>query len=143
MKYLTLVLTTAALLASGNAFADPEKGKKDYKKCAACHSLEEGKKKVGPTLFKILGRKAGTMEGFRYSKDMIEAGEKGLIWTPENVIEYLEDPKKYLAAFLKKDKARSKMINKFKKLETRQNIAAYLSSLQPDYKKDDKKEEKK
>ena len=142
MKYLTLVLTTAALLASGSAMADPEKGKKDYKKCAACHSLKEGKKKVGPSLFKLFGRQAGTVEGFKYSKDMAEAGTKGLTWTPENLVEYLEDPKKYLAAFLKKDRARSKMLNKFKKLKTRQNIVAYLSSLQPDYKKEEQKEAK-
>ncbi len=139
MKYLTLVLTTAALLVSGGAFADAEKGKKDFKKCASCHSLEEGKKKIGPTLFKVYGRQAGTMEGFKYSKDMIEAGTKGLKWTPENIVEFMENPKKFLAAYLKKDKARSKMMNKFKKIETRQNIAAYLASLQPDMKKEEKK----
>ena len=135
MNKKTLGVVAAALslcLSAGQAVAagDMEKGKKGFKKCAACHSLEEGKKKVGPSLYQIVGRKAGTVPGFKYSKSYIQAGEKGLAWTPEILISYLENPKKFMRAYLDDKKARTKMVMKFKKLKQREDIVAYLESLQ-------------
>ena len=56
-------------LAAGPAIAegDPTKGEKIFKKCKTCHTLQAGKKKFGPHLAGIFGRKAGTVEGFKYS----------------------------------------------------------------------------
>lgn len=127
-----VALAFAVALTSGSAFAagDAEKGKKAFKKCSACHSLEEGKNKVGPSLHMVIGRKAGTAEGYKYSPVFAEAAEKGLDWQPDQMIAYLENPKKYLAAFVGKDKVKSKMANKFKKLQLREDIVAYLQSLQ-------------
>lgn len=123
---LSLWLSAGAADAAGDA----KKGEKVFKKCKACHSLEEGKKKVGPSLFQIIGRKAGSVDGFKYSKSYVAAGEKGLMWTEENLIPYLEDPKKFMRAYLEDKKAKSKMVMKFKKLKQREDVIAYLQSLQ-------------
>lgn len=127
-----VALALVVAVTSGSAFAagDAEKGKKAFKRCSACHSLEAGKNKVGPSLHNIIGRKAGTGEGYKYSPVFAEAAEKGLDWQPDQLIAYLENPKKYLADFVGKDKVKSKMANKFKKLQLREDIVAYLQSLQ-------------
>lgn len=123
---LSLWLSAGAADAAGDA----KKGEKVFKKCKACHSLEEGKKKVGPSLFQIIGRKAGSVDGFKYSKSYVAAGEKGLMWTEENLNPYLENPKKFMRAYLEDKKAKSKMVMKFKKLKQREDVIAYLQSLQ-------------
>ena len=127
-----LAASLALLLGAGaaNAEGDVEKGEKFFKKCKQCHSLEEGKKKIGPSLYQIIDRKAGTESNFKYSATYIEAGEKGLVWSEENLIAYLENPKKWLAAYLEVDKAKSKMVVKYKKQKDRENVVAYLKSLQ-------------
>jgi cytochrome c len=73
-------------LAEGDAAA----GEKVFKKCKACHSMEEGKKKVGPSLFGVIGAPAGAVEGFKYSKAMLESG---LTWDDETLAKYLTKPK--------------------------------------------------
>lgn len=122
----------ALFLSAGVASADGdvEKGEKFFKKCKQCHSLEEGKKKIGPSLYQIVGKTAGTEDGYKFSSSYVEAGEKGLVWTEENLIAYLENPKKWLAAFLEVKKVKSKMVVKYKKEKDRKNVVAYLKSLQ-------------
>ncbi len=61
-----------------HAEGNPEEGEKNFKKCAVCHSLEEGKKKIGPSLFNLIDRKAGVTKGYKYSADYVEAGNKEL-----------------------------------------------------------------
>ncbi len=95
------------------AAADPElvaAGEKVFKKCAACHKVGDGAKNaVGPVLNGIVGRAAGTVEGFKYSKPMLDAGAGGLVWTHDELSAYLADPKGYMPknkmsfAGLKKD----------------------------------------
>lgn len=76
-----------ALLASGSA----EKGQKVYKKCAACHTYEDGgKTKTGPNLFGILDRKVAGVDGFGYSKGMAALGGN---WTYEQLDAFLKKPK--------------------------------------------------
>jgi cytochrome c len=123
---LALILSAGA----ANAAGDVKKGEKFFKKCKQCHTLEEGKKKIGPSLHQIIGKKAGTTPKFKYSQSYVDAGEKGLEWTPENLIAYLKNPKKWLAAFLEVKKVKSKMVVKYKKLTDRENVVAYLESLQ-------------
>ncbi len=72
------------------ADGDAEAGKKVFKKCKACHSLEEGKKKVGPSLFGVIDRAAGAVEGYKYSKALLASG---LTWDDETLAEFLTKPK--------------------------------------------------
>jgi cytochrome c len=107
----------SAALAAG----DPAEGKKVFTRvCAACHiDAADGPKRLGPTLFGVVGRKAGTIEGFRYSQ---ANKNSGITWTPEVLDEYLKDPKAKVPgtimafAGLKNDTERA-------------NIVAYLSTL--------------
>lgn len=69
-------------------------GEKVFKKCAACHAVGEGAKdRVGPSLNGVIGRTAGTEEGFKYSPAMVKAGESGIVWEPDTLDTYLADPK--------------------------------------------------
>ncbi|MFQ6018938.1 MAG: c-type cytochrome, partial [Kiloniellaceae bacterium] len=89
-------LGLAVALASNAASAggDPAAGKKVFKKCVACHSIEPGKKKIGPSLAGVVGRTPGTVEGFKYSKAMKAYGEGGAVWDEATLAVYLEAPRK-------------------------------------------------
>ncbi|MDX9860173.1 MAG: c-type cytochrome [Rhodospirillales bacterium] len=121
----------AVFLAGGQAVAaDAAKGEATFKKrCVACHTIEEGKNKVGPSLHAIVGRTAGTVEGYKYSDSYIEAGKAGLIWTEDKIVPYLEDPKGYMAEVTRDPKAKSKMVFKLKSEADRKDIAAYLTTV--------------
>ena len=81
----------AAELEARLAAADPDRGRKVFRKCAACHTVEKGgAKKIGPNLWGIVGAPAGAREGFRYSKAMKAFGGS---WTPERLDAYLTRPR--------------------------------------------------
>ncbi|MBX6321698.1 MAG: cytochrome c family protein [Rhodospirillaceae bacterium] len=70
--------------------------------CKACHVLEPGKpsRPTGPNLVGVVGRKAGELADFKgYSEAIRAAREKGLVWTEDNIFNYIADPKGFLAAF--------------------------------------------
>ncbi len=103
--------------------ATPAAGEKVFKKCAACHSLSpDGKSKVGPDLYGVVGRTTGTLEGFKYSEVMIKAGEDGHVWTEEELAIYLESPKRMLPG--------TKMtFVGLKKPEERADVIAYIKQV--------------
>lgn len=80
---------SAPVLAAGDAAA----GEKVYRKCRACHVVDKEQNRVGPHLVGIFGRTAGTVEGFRYSKAMVESG---IVWDEVTIAAYLQDPKGYI-----------------------------------------------
>lgn len=75
------------------AEGDPAAGEQAFQKCVACHSLEAGKIKVGPPLHGVLGREAGTVDGFDYS-DAMKSAE--VVWDAETLNEYLAAPKSFI-----------------------------------------------
>ena len=97
--------TQVAVAPSGDAQA----GRAVFNKCKACHLVDSAKNRVGPGLKDLFGRAAGTHDGFKYSKDMLAAGDKGLVWTDETVAAFVTDPKGYLGAQLGKSRANTRM----------------------------------
>lgn len=126
MLFASLAMTVAAGTASA---ADAKRGEKQFGRCKACHSTDAGKNKIGPSLHGIVGRKAGTAEKYKYSKSLAEAGSKGLVWTDETLMEYLENPTNFLKKYLKAKSVSNKMKNNFKNKALRENIIAYLKTV--------------
>src|SRR5262245_20478018 len=84
-----LIMAAPAASQEGNA----QEGAEVFKKCRACHDVgPEAKNKVGPLLNGILGRPAGSIEGYNYSDANKKAGAGGLVWTEDVMFEYLEAP---------------------------------------------------
>ena len=122
MKKGTCLAIAAALALAGSpalAAEDAAKGAKVFKKCKACHTANKGgKHRVGPNLFGIVGRKAGTTDFKKYK------GLKGsdIVWDEDSLDKWLTNPKKFIGK-------RSSMAFKLKKAGDRAAVIAYLKSL--------------
>lgn len=90
MRKFSLAACVVMVFTTG-AFA--EDGAGIFKKCSACHSLDAPVNKVGPHLVGIIGRKAGSLEDYKYSTAMKDAGEAGLVWDEATLSDYLLAPK--------------------------------------------------
>src|SRR3546814_4731757 len=88
----------ALAFCAGPAYAegDAAAGKKVFRKCAACHTVQAGKNRVGPSLADIVDRPAATAEGFKYSAAMQEFGAGDAVWDAANLDAYLADPKGFI-----------------------------------------------
>ncbi len=93
-----LVILLALTMASPVlAEAEGDHGRNVFKKCKSCHQIGEGATdRVGPNLNGVLGRAAGAIEGFRYSKAMIAAAKDGLVWDIDTLDAYLTKPRDYM-----------------------------------------------
>ena len=128
MKLLSLLVAWAVLVVSVGASAaqDAAAGEKVFAKCKICHQIGEGAKNmVGPVLNGVVGRPAGTYEGYHYS----DANKNsGITWDEATLKEYLRDPKAKVPG--------TKMV--FPGLKSDDDIAnviAYLKQFGPDGKK--------
>ena len=99
-----------ALLAMG----DLAHGEKVFKKCTACHMIAAGgKNMIGPNLWSVIGRQAGVVSDYKYSKAMVAYGKE---WTFEEMNSYLIKPQAYVKgtkmafAGLRKEKDRASVI---------------------------------
>ncbi len=99
VKYrLGALALLASACVSGSVMAqDLAAGEKVFRQCQACHAAGDGAKhKVGPNLNGVIGRTAGTAEGFKYSDAMIAKGEEGLVWNADVLTEFLAAPRDYV-----------------------------------------------
>jgi cytochrome c len=81
----------AAEVTYASLTGDAAKGEKVFAQCRACHVAEPGVNRVGPSLWGVVGRTAGSIEGFRYSK---ANQNSGLVWSEEQLFTYLEAPQR-------------------------------------------------
>ena len=115
--FAALAATTAAPVLAQDAAA----GEGVFKRvCSACHNpTAEGPRKLGPSLFKVVGRKAGTLDGFKYSA---AKRDPDLVWTPDKLDPYLTSPREFMPG--------TTMAYAGLKSETdRANVIAYLQTL--------------
>ena len=131
----TFAAPVVSLSSSAVAAGDAEKGEKVFRRCSTCHMVgPNARNKIGPVLNNVFGRAAGTAEDYKYSTINKNAGEAGLVWTPELVAAYLPDPNKFLVDFLKdagqadKAKGRTKMSFRLSKEGEIADVIAYLQT---------------
>lgn len=129
---LGAALATPALAQDGDVAA----GEKEFRKCKACHMIQsaDGEDivkggKTGPNLWGIVGRAAGTQDGFKYSDALIELKDSGEVWTVEDLVGYITDPNKFVQEKTGDDKAKTKMT--FRMNKNQADVAAYLASVSP------------
>ncbi len=91
------VAATEAPAEGATGFAsftgDAVKGKRVFAACMTCHAVQEGRNNVGPSLYGIVGRTSGSIEGFKYSA---ANQDSDIVWTEENLFAYLENPQAYI-----------------------------------------------
>jgi cytochrome c2 len=109
-----LLLTSSQTLAAGDVAA----GEKVFSRCAACHATEAGANKVGPSLAGIVGRKAGTLPGFKYSPALAKAN---ITWDESSLDKFLQNPTGLVHG--------TQMFTNVPNGDDRQNVIAYLESL--------------
>ncbi|MGN6550960.1 MAG: c-type cytochrome [Pararhizobium sp.] len=79
------------LVMSGTASADAKKGEIVFHRCMACHSVEKGQNKVGPSLYGVVGRKAASLPDYTYSSALKKSG---LTWDEATLTKWLQGPMK-------------------------------------------------
>jgi cytochrome c len=120
---LSAAVSLTALTMPVLALADDDvaAGEKVFKRCVACHTVDEGgRNKVGPNLWNIFGSTAGQRDiGYKYS-DAMKAS--GIVWTEDTMSDYLENPRKAVP------KTRMAFPG-LKKEEQREAVIEYLESV--------------
>jgi cytochrome c len=83
-----------AVPAHAEEIGDPERGAELWNQCKGCHQIgPDAVDRIGPQLNGIFGRRAASVEGFRYSKPMVRAGKDGLVWRLDTLDAYIHNPK--------------------------------------------------
>jgi len=94
MRFSMMLAGLLALAPVGARAQDADAGRRVFNQCRACHTINAGGRNgVGPNLHEIVGRPAGSIEGYRYSAPMRERAAAGLVWNEESLDAYLADPK--------------------------------------------------
>jgi cytochrome c len=111
--------TEQVAFADVYAAADAGAGEKLFRACQACHKVEAGANGTGPTLHGVVGREVGSVDGYSYSGALVEVAD---VWTPENLSDFLENPKAFAPG--------TKMTYKgMDDVEDRANLIAWLDGL--------------
>jgi cytochrome c len=124
LRVIASILIAASAPALAPAFsADPVSGEKVFKRCLVCHTVgEDAKPGVGPVLNGLLGRKAGTYPGFKYT----EANKNsGLVWDEATLANYLKNPRAAIPGT-------NMTFIGIKKDEEIEDLIAYLKQFGPD-----------
>jgi len=111
--FLTLTVLTCQISLAHPG--DPDSGKKIYARCMGCHSLERNR--TGPKHCGLLGRKAGSINGYKYSSAMKDSG---ITWNAETLNRFLQGPAKLVPGT-------NMGLAGIKNSQTRRDLIAYLS----------------
>lgn len=105
---------------------DAEAGERVFRKCMACHMVgEDAQNRVGPVQNGVVGRVVGGVEDFNYSDALMEKNAEGVMWTPENLAAFLENPREWAPG--------TKMsFAGLRSEDERNDVIAYLASYNPD-----------
>lgn len=119
LLFIPIFIASASAAQAGDAVA----GEKIFKRCMACHMVgENAKTRVGPVLNGLIGRKAGTYEGFKYT----EANKNsGLVWDEATLATYLKNPRATIPGT-------SMTFPGIKKDQEIDDLIAYLKQFGPD-----------
>lgn len=115
--------STASIAISISYADDIEQGKQVFRRCAACHYADKNANKVGPTLLNLMGRQAGTVDGYNFTASMVDAGKNGLIWNRDTLLQYLHNPRE----MVKGTRMASIKLNNDTDIE---NLISYLKSVE-------------
>ncbi|MDN3276592.1 c-type cytochrome [Frankia sp. RB7] len=136
VKSAVFAFVAAAIVFSSSAAIaqDAAKGEQIFKQCMTCHRIgPDAKNLVGPVLTGVIGRQSGTAPGFAYSTLNKSAGENGLVWSDDLIMQYLPDPNAFLKKFLT-DKGKpelavgsTKMAFKLTDEQQRKDVIAYIN----------------
>lgn len=123
------ILTLACIIGLNAGLAHAAISPVVKAKCGACHSFERGAAhKTGPNLFGIVGRKAGSAAGFKYSPDLEGAG---FVWTADRLRLWLADPAQAFGKLTGKPGAKTRMPPQKLSNAEIDEVVAYLSALSP------------
>jgi len=115
---LSLVALAIMLTPAAADQAAVERGAKEFRKCKSCHRIgDSAANSAGPHLNEVFGRRAGSLEGFRFSKDIVRMGIEGLVWDHEKLDLFIENPKALV----------SKTRMKFRGIKDEQKRAALIA----------------
>jgi cytochrome c len=136
---MTIAAAAALLPAAAFAQGDAEKGKALFNKCQTCHvvvnpageTLAGRNAKTGPNLYNVVGKAAGSVEGFKYGTGLVKGKEMGLVWDEANFIAYLNNPNAFLREFTGDKGVRGNMSFQVKKEDEAKDLYAFLTSLNP------------
>ncbi len=136
---LAAAVLAALALAAPAAAQDVSAGERAFGQCATCHVVQDDagtvlagrNAKQGPNLYAVRGRQAGTVEGFRYGRSIVQAGENGLMWDEETFVAYVQNPNEFLRDYLGDNRARGNMAFRVRTEEEARNLWAYITSLAP------------
>ena len=112
------------------AVTQVERGKRVSRNCTACHDLTRAKRTtlIGPPLWGVLNKPAGSIPGYKYSKAHVKAVKSGLVWTEENLDIYLTNPKVFIPgnrmafAGIKVDEERWALLAYLQTLQDKDNL---------------------
>ena len=118
MKLILITWWFSVILIMFTGVTYAADGEKIFKRCVSCHSLT--KNKMGPALGNIFGKKAGSVEGYRYSKAMRNSD---IIWTDCTLDQFLIKPRKYI-------KGTKMRFSGIRKKDQREAVIKYLKDNQ-------------
>jgi cytochrome c len=139
----TGLICLATLLAAGPALAqeapagEAAAGEVQFnRQCVSCHVVQNDagevlagrNAKVGPNLYRVIGRVAGSYPEFNYSELMETYGATGAVWAEENFVAYVQDPTDYLREATGQSSGRSKMAYQVRDAQDAQDLYAYLAT---------------